>query len=137
MFVSYTSEQADIQIERLKYNFDVFFDNVDYVYEYTLLGGEPLVHKNIADITSYLGDKYEEKIGQINLISNGTIIPNNVWKDVVFPNEGYLSDCPKEHMQLCGHSTHSVADGKLYWCDPAFAAECFWGCKCEGLYEHL
>ena len=30
-------------------------------------------------------------------------------------------------MLLCGHSTHSVADGRLYWCDPAFAAECFMG----------
>ena len=30
-------------------------------------------------------------------------------------------------MRICGHSTHSVDDGKLYWCDPAFAAECFTG----------
>ena len=32
-------------------------------------------------------------------------------------------------MLLCGHSTHSVGNGKLYWCDPAFAAECFTGFK--------
>lgn len=179
MFVCHAPEQKDIDIDRLKNNFDIFFDSVDYVYEYTLLGGEPFLHRNIAEIITYLGEKYDDRIGQINLISNGMImpnndlleimkkyqvtvhisdytctvnykdvlekvvdcmkkngiehyvIPNNVWKDVVFPNEGYITNCPKEHMRLCGHSTHSVGDGKLYWCDPAFAAECFLGFKGE------
>ena len=55
------------------------------------------------------------------------VIPNNTWKDVIYPRDGYKTDNPRQHMLLCGHSTHSVADGKLYWCDPAFAAECFMG----------
>lgn len=175
LFIGHIPVQYDIDFERLKNNFDIFFESVDYVYEYTLLGGEPFLHKNIAEIVSYLGNKYGKKIGQINLISNGTvvpseevvdvlkkyhvtvhisdytciidykanlenlqkkflsegiefyIIPNNIWKDVIYPREGYQTDDPKRHMILCGHSTHSVADGKLYWCDPAFAAECFMG----------
>lgn len=175
MFIGHAPTQFDIELNRLKNNFDIFFESVDYVYEYTLLGGEPFLHKNIAEIISYLGGKYGNKIGQINLITNGTIlpseevinllkkfqitvhisdytcsinykrnieelqkkfitygieyfvIPNNVWKDVVYPRVGYHTDDPKQHMLLCGHSTHSVADGKLYWCDPAFAAECFMG----------
>lgn len=175
LFISYAPEQCDIDLNRLKNNFDIFFESVDYVYEYTLLGGEPFLHKNIAEIISYLGNCYGEKIGRINLISNGTVIPgnevidilkkyhvtihisdytcsvdykkilaklqkkflvngieyyvipNNTWKDVVYPRKGYQSDNPRRHMLLCGHSTHSVADGRLYWCDPAFAAECFMG----------
>lgn len=175
MFIGYASVRHDIDLIRLKNNFDTFFDSVDFVYEYTLLGGEPFIHKNIAEIISYLGKTYGEKIGQINIISNGTVvpsddviellrkfhvtvhisdytcsvdykrklkrlqkkflldgiecyvIPNNTWKDVIYPREGYHTDNPREHMLLCGHSTHSVADGKLYWCDPAFAAECFMG----------
>jgi len=175
MFIGHIPVQHDIDLDRLKINFDIFFESVDYVYEYTLLGGEPFLHKNIAEIISYLGNKYGEKIGQINLISNGTIIPddeviavlrnfhvtvhisdytnsvnykeklekvqkkffengieyyvipNNTWKDVIYPREGYQTDNPRHHMLLCGHSTHSVADGRLYWCDPAFAAEYFMG----------
>lgn len=175
MFISHAPVQCDIELCRLKNNFDIFFESVDYVYEYTLLGGEPFLHKDIADIISYLGSQYGEKIGRINLISNGTIvpddevidvlkdfhvtvhisdytnavdytsklerlkdkllyngieyyvIPNNIWKDVVYPRGGFHTDDPRKHMLLCGHSTHSVADGKLYWCDPAFAAECFVG----------
>lgn len=175
MFISHAPVQCDIDLNRLKNNFDIFFESVDYVYEYTLLGGEPFLHKNITEIISYLGNQYGERIGQINLISNGTIvpdddvveilknfhvtvhisdytgsvdykrnlekvqkkfllqgieyyvIPNNTWKDVIYPREGYQTDNPRQHMLLCGHSTHSAADGRLYWCDPAFAAECFMG----------
>ena len=175
LFISHAPVQCDIDLKRLKKNFDIFFESVDYVYEYTLLGGEPLLHKSIAEIISYLGNRYGKRIGRINLISNGTVIPNNdvidilkkyhvtihisdytcsvdykeilaklqkkflandieyyvipnnTWKDVIYQREGFQTDNPRRHMLLCGHSTHSVADGRLYWCDPAFAAECFMG----------
>ena len=62
MFISYAPLQHDIELNRLKNNFDIFFGSVDYVYEYTLLGGEPFLHKDIADIISYLGCQYGERI---------------------------------------------------------------------------
>lgn len=175
MFIGHASTSEDMSLESLKRNFDTFFDSVDFVYEYTLLGGEPFLHKELSEIISYLGTKYGERIGKINLISNGTVlpnekildtltkykvsvhisdytvslnygdklakvvdslsnagieyyvIPNNVWKDVVYPRLDYSTDAPRKHMITCGHSTHSVDNGRLYWCDPAFAAECFTG----------
>lgn len=175
MFIGHAAESRDIELDSLKRNFDIFFDSVDYVYEYTLLGGEPFIHKNLTEIISYIGETYGERIGRINLISNGTIvpndeviqtmlkyhvtvhisdytcsvpyekklkevtdrfsqagieyyvIPNNTWKDIVYPKDTYTAADPKRHMLLCGHSTHSVDNGRLYWCDPAFAAECFTG----------
>ncbi len=175
MFISYVAEPYDMRFEMLKRNFDIFFESVDYVYEYTLLGGEPFIHEELSEIISYMGNTYGERIGRINLISNGTIvpdndviqtmvkhnvtvhisdytctvpydkklkdvterlaqagieyyvIPNNTWKDIVYPKDTYTTNNPGKHMLLCGHSTHSVDNGKLYWCDPAFAAECFMG----------
>ncbi len=175
MFISRAVCQEDIPLEVLKSNFDVFFDSVDFVYEYTLIGGEPFLHRDILDILLYLEKQYGDCIGIINIITNGTIvpdndiievlrknkitvhisdytasvpyekrideltecfdkhgveyyiIPNNTWKDVVYPNLSYTSENPKEHMLICGHSTHSVDFGKIYWCDPAFAAEYFMG----------
>lgn len=175
MFIGYVKEACDMSLDSLKKNFDIFFDSVDYVYEYTLLGGEPFLYKNLVELLSYMGDKYGDRIGKINLISNGTVvpnseiieamvkyqvtvhisdytcsvpyneklqamtgllensgieyyvIPNNTWKDVVYPRDSYCAKDPREHMLLCGHSTHSVDNGRLYWCDPAFAAECFTG----------
>ena len=38
MFIGHIPTPHDIDINRLKTNFDLFFDCVDYVYEYTLLG---------------------------------------------------------------------------------------------------
>ena len=175
LFIGYANHHADMKLEDLKMNFDIFFDSVDYVYEYTLLGGEPFLHDELDQILSYLMENYSDRIGKVNLISNGTVvpcesvlglmkkyemtvhisdytqsvnyrkklaevikafsqkgieyyvIPNNTWKDVKYPREEYQTDDPRKHMLLCGHSTHSVANGRLYWCDPAFAAECFTG----------
>lgn len=177
MFIGHVDEPHDMSLQSLKTNFDIFFDSVDFVYEYTLLGGEPLLHNDLLDIISYLVNSYGEKIGRINLISNGTVlpdsktleffakyhvivhisdytaslgyekrlskvvdslskagiehyvIPNNIWKDVVYPCLDYHTDNPGQHMIMCGHSTHSVDNGRLYWCDPAFAAEYFTGFK--------
>ncbi len=173
MFISCMEQHNDLPLEELQNNFDVFFGSVDYVYEYTLLGGEPFLHKKLKDILVYMCQKYGDKIGKINLISNGTvipsdevihvmkkykimvnisdytnavpykerlkevegilknngiecyIIPNNVWKNVCYPRCEYFTDNPREHMKLCGHGTHSVDGGRLYWCDPAFASERF------------
>ncbi len=177
MFIGHAMASEDMSLESLKRNFDVFFKSVDFVYEYTLLGGEPFLHTCLVDIITYLGETYGARIGLINIISNGTIvpdeevvnilkkygvtvhisdytcsvpyekkirmlvknltesginhyvIPNNVWKDVVYPDMTYSCYNPKRHMILCGHSTHSVNNGKIYWCDPAFAAEYFTGFK--------
>lgn len=175
IFISHIVHHQDISLEDLKKNFDIFFDSVDFVYEYTLLGGEPFRHEKIKEIIEYLAEVYGDRIGKINLISNGTIvpgekilsvlsqyhvsvhisdytsavaysakldevrktltdygieyyvIPNNTWKDIVYPDLSYTADEPREHMLSCGHSTHSVGNGRIYWCDPAFAAEFFVG----------
>lgn len=177
LFIGYANHHVDMSLKELKKNFDIFFDSVDYVYEYTLLGGEPFLHVELDQILSYLMENYSDKIGKVNLISNGTVvpcenvlelmkkyemtvhisdytqsvnygkklaevieafsekgieyyvIPNNTWKDVKYPGKEFTAEDPREHMLLCGHSTHSVGKGKLYWCDPAFAAECFTGFK--------
>lgn len=175
LFIGYAKQHADISLKDLKKNFDIFFDSVDYVYEYTLLGGEPFLHVELEQILGYLMENFGNRIGKVNLISNGTIvpcknvldlmkqyemtvhisdytqsvnyrkkleevidafskksieyyvIPNNTWKDVKYPGKEFTAKNPREHMLLCGHSTHSVGNGKLYWCDPAFAADCFTG----------
>ena len=177
LFIGYANQHADMELCELQRNFDTFFGSVDFVYEYTLLGGEPFLHAELEQIFSYLMEKYGDRIGKVNLISNGTVvpcdtvlelmkkyemsvhisdytqtvkyekklvevieafskkgieyyvIPNNTWKDVKYPGEEFTAEKPREHMLLCGHSTHSVGNGKLYWCDPAFAAECFTGFK--------
>ena len=41
LFIGYANQHADMELCELQRNFDTFFGSVDFVYEYTLLGGEP------------------------------------------------------------------------------------------------
>lgn len=56
-----------------------YLDNVlrvvDYLEEVVILGGEPLLHPEISKLLYYCGNS--EKIGDITVISNGTISPND------------------------------------------------------------
>lgn len=77
MFTPYCKDKNDCEILNLKENFRQLFQIVDYVFEYTLFGGEPFLHKQLIDVIKHLGTKYAEKIGQIVIITNGTIIPGD------------------------------------------------------------
>lgn len=76
MFTPYCKDKKDCDFEGLIANFKQVFRLVDYVYEYTLFGGEPFLHTRLADIIEYLGTNCAKQIGQIVIITNGTVIPN-------------------------------------------------------------
>lgn len=76
MFTPYCEDKKDCSVDELKSNFDQVFRLADYVFEYTLFGGEPFLHKQLTDIIEYLGTCYAEKIGQIVIITNGTVLPD-------------------------------------------------------------
>lgn len=50
--------------------------NVDYIVSYRLLGGEPLLNKELADMIELIGQKYGDRIGNIGIITNGTLLPS-------------------------------------------------------------
>lgn len=173
MFVPHCKDKKDCEPERLFRNFDALFGGVDYVLEYTLMGGEPLIYSGLEKVITYLSDHYGKRIGQIVLISNGNADPSDEllvvlkkkgvmisisdytkqsnykktldrltarldkmgipysfnaemeWKDHGYPLNPYNysdEEMPK-HMVACGHSTHSMNDGKLYYCDAMYGAE--------------
>ncbi len=76
MFMPYCKDRKDCGLKELKENFEQIFQLVDYVFEYTLFGGEPFLHAQLADIIECLGTTYAEKIGQIVVITNGTVLPD-------------------------------------------------------------
>jgi hypothetical protein len=54
---------------------DKLFVLVDFVEKLTLTGGEPLLNKELSKLIDYLC-QYRNKIGFVEIITNGTIIPN-------------------------------------------------------------
>lgn len=61
--------------EEFKNNIDQILQSVDRIYNLFLLGGEPLLNKDLAKILDYACRK--KKIINTRIITNGTIIPNN------------------------------------------------------------
>ena len=94
MFVPYYHKKIDYSFDELKQMYDLFFKYVDYTFCITLLGGEPFISPILGEIIDYLGSKYSEKIVVINIISNGSIVPNDDLIEVIVRNKVlvYLSD---------------------------------------------
>lgn len=54
---------------------DSFFSKVDFIHEFVLIGGEPLLYKNLADAVTYVGEKYRKQMEIYSITTNGTIVP--------------------------------------------------------------
>lgn len=59
---------------------DSFFRKVDFIREFVLIGGEPLLYRKLAQVIQYIGEKYRAHIGIFSITTNGTITPG---KDVL------------------------------------------------------
>lgn len=57
-------------------DFDNYFKLVDYLASWSILGGEPLLNKQLPEIIETVYQKYNERIGYIQIITNGSIIPD-------------------------------------------------------------
>lgn len=55
---------------------DAFFSKVDFVQEFVLIGGEPLLYRCLSEVIAYVGEKYREQIGTFSITTNGTILPS-------------------------------------------------------------
>lgn len=71
MFIPQCKNKMDYPKEELYKNFDVAFSVIDYVLEYSLFGGEPLIYQDLSEVIKYLMDHYGNRIGRVVLISNG------------------------------------------------------------------
>lgn len=79
--------REDFSYEVLSESIDNFFSIIDEVKDFTITGGEPLLHKNLADILRKLFG-YSEKIGRVMILTNGTIVFNNDVLELLYENRG-------------------------------------------------
>lgn len=71
MYIPQCRDKRDYPREELCRNFDIVFSVIDYVMEYSLFGGEPLIYKDLSLLIQYLMNQYGNRIGRLILISNG------------------------------------------------------------------
>lgn len=69
------AHSQDMNIETAKKSVDSFFNKVDVIKEFVLIGGEPLLYKELAEIIAYIGERHRQKIIYFTITTNGTILP--------------------------------------------------------------
>lgn len=82
-YAPYYENPKSFSIEDIKKMVDEYFNVVDYVEMFTITGGEPMIHKDIAKIISYIDDTYSDSIGKFEIITNGTVLPNKETLEVL------------------------------------------------------
>ena len=70
------SKKRDLTLEEIYKSADSFFCKVDYIREFVLIGGEPLLHQELSTAINYIGERYRHQIGTFSITTNGTITPN-------------------------------------------------------------
>lgn len=83
MLMPYYKKPKHYDIRSIEEDFDEFFRMVDYVNLVSIIGGEPLLHPNVSELLEYLGRNYRKKIGKIQLITNGSIVPKRKLLEVI------------------------------------------------------
>lgn len=96
-----SNDSEDISFNEMREGIDLFFKNVDFIREFALIGGEPLLSKNLCDIISYINSNYRNKIGILSITTNGTIIPKDsliescISAEVLFRISNYSMQIPR------------------------------------------
>lgn len=70
----YLNEKNIYTFDMLKEYIDALLAKVQYIYQISVIGGEPLINKDLDKIIDYCAAS--EKIGSIILVTNGTIFPS-------------------------------------------------------------
>lgn len=83
----YTWEEAPhYTLERLSVIIERFFQVVDFVEEFSVTGGEPLVHENIEDFMDELA-KYRGQYNSVALLTNGAVKMSERLVDILEKNK--------------------------------------------------
>ncbi len=66
----------DLTLQQIYKSADSFFAKIDFIREFVLIGGEPLLYKELAQAIAYIGEKYRNQMEIYSITTNGTILPS-------------------------------------------------------------
>ncbi len=132
MFMPYYKQHTDYTVEYIDRDLEQLFRNVDYVFKYMLLGGEPLLNRNLPDILEMICEKYKGKIGNVGIVTNGSVFPEQRLLEVSEKNNitysisdytaevDYKSRIQSVEKQLEKYNIQYAVNKNLRWCDFGF-----------------
>ncbi len=75
MFMPYYKQPICYNAQDVAKDLSLFFERIDYVFSFAFLGGEPFLNQELEIMIEILFENYREKVGQIEIITNGSLIP--------------------------------------------------------------
>lgn len=91
LFMPYYKEKRDYSFNELQESIDLLFERIDFVAHFGLIGGETFLHPELVRIIEYLGNNYHDKIGQLAIVTNGTIKPSDDLLEAIKKYDVFLS----------------------------------------------
>lgn len=71
----YFKKRKSYGIEDIKDNIDILFKNVDYIYYFEIIGGEPFLYPQLEEVLNFIHEYYSMHIGKLVITTNATILP--------------------------------------------------------------
>ena len=152
--MQYYKQHKNFDHEKILDSIDIIRKNVDFISEFRLIGGEPLMNKEWAKIANGVSERNPEC--EIFIYSNGTIAPKDEQLEsfygkkinFIITDYGKLSrNLTKLHDQLNKHNINYVSTPATYWVDcssikhhkrsPSALKEVFKQCCVKYLYTLL
>lgn len=91
MFIPHYESPKHRELDTIINDVDLFFNSVDYVSIFHLVGGEPFLYPNIENVISHILSNYIQKIDKFIITTNGTIIPKVSTIEILKTNNVILS----------------------------------------------
>jgi len=122
--MQYYKQHKNFDHEKILASIDIIKKNVDFISEFRLIGGEPLMNKEWAKIANGISEKNPEC--EIFIYSNGTIAPKDEQLEsfygkkinFIITDYGKLSrNLTKLHDQLNKHNINYISTPAKYWVD--------------------
>lgn len=76
VFMPYYKERKHYSYEEMKSDMDLLLKNIDYVFLYMFLGGEPFLNSQLYKIIEYAGETYSDRIGKLSITTNAMVMPD-------------------------------------------------------------
>ena len=76
-FIPFIKKHVNYKLDILFENVNIFFEKVDLCCHFQIGGGEPLLYPELIELVEYIGKRYRDRIIFFDLVTNGTIIPND------------------------------------------------------------
>lgn len=148
MFIPYYKKHMDYDFRTLKRNVDLFFERIDYVAYFGLIGGETLLSPVLPELVQYISETYHGKFGRISFTTNGNIMPSDEVLHALKDYDVYLTISDYTKQIPYGERFRQVLDKleevgvsyeikyALEWCDFGFPTNPYHYNE-EKLKEHL